>query len=42
VYQLEPGDVVSWPHNAPHRIENLDSLNVSLSTGFVTEPPIEQ
>ncbi|HEX7788737.1 MAG TPA: hypothetical protein VF653_21145, partial [Methylomirabilota bacterium] len=37
VYQLEPGDVVSWPQNAPHRIENLDTLNVSLSTGFVTE-----
>src|SRR4026209_482492 len=37
VYQLEPGDVVSWPQNAPHRIENLDTLNVSLSTGFVTD-----
>lgn len=37
VFQLEPGDVVSWPQNAPHRIENLDTLNVSLSTGFVTE-----
>jgi hypothetical protein len=37
VYQLEPGDVVSWPQNAPHRIENLDSLNVSLSTGFDTD-----
>jgi hypothetical protein len=37
VYQLEPGDVVSWPQNALHRIENLDTLNVSLSTGFVTD-----
>ena len=37
VYQLEPGDVVSWSQNAPHRIENLDTLNVSLSTGFVTD-----
>jgi hypothetical protein len=37
VYQIEPGCVVSWPHNAPHRIENLDSLNVSLSTGFETD-----
>ena len=37
VFDLNPGEVVSWPHNAPHRIENLGTLNVSLSTGFVTE-----
>ena len=30
---LTPGKVVSWPHNAPHRIENLD-MNVSLTTSF--------
>jgi hypothetical protein len=37
VFDLQPGDVASWPHNAPHRVENLDTLNVSLSTGFLTE-----
>jgi hypothetical protein len=37
VFDLDPGDVVSWPHSAPHRVENLGSLNVSLSTGFLTE-----
>src|SRR5262245_49868923 len=37
VFDLQPGDVASWPHNAPHRVENLGSLNVSLSTGFITE-----
>jgi hypothetical protein len=37
VYRLDPGDVVSWPQNAPHRIENLDTLDVSFSTGFVTD-----
>jgi hypothetical protein len=37
VFDLQPGDVASWPHNAPHRVENLETLNVSLSTGFITE-----
>ena len=32
---LEPGDVASWPHNAPHRIENVD-MNVSLATSYRT------
>ncbi len=32
---LSPGDVASWPHNAPHRIQNID-LNVSLATSYYT------
>jgi len=36
VFDLRSGDVVSWPQNAPHRIENLGTVNVSLSTGFIT------
>ena len=32
-FLLTPGSVVSWPHNAPHRIQNLD-MNVSLTTSF--------
>ena len=32
-FLLTPGKVVSWPHNAPHRIQNLDT-NVSLTTSF--------
>lgn len=32
---LNPGDVASWPHNAPHRIQNLD-MNVSLATSYYT------
>jgi hypothetical protein len=35
-YELEPGQCVSWPQNAPHRVTNLDSLNVSLSTEYFT------
>jgi hypothetical protein len=37
VFDLAPGDLVWWPQNAPHRIENLDTLNVSLSTRYHTE-----
>jgi len=36
VYDLKPGDMVHWPQNAPHRIVNGDSLNVSLSAEFLS------
>ena len=32
VIDLEPGRMVTWPHNAPHRIVNYDCLNVSVTT----------
>jgi hypothetical protein len=31
VHVLDPGVMVSWPQNAPHRLVNDDCLNVSLS-----------
>lgn len=36
VFTLEPGDFLTWPQSAPHRIENIGGLNVSLSTEFFT------
>lgn len=36
VFDLEPGEVVTWPQNSPHRVENEDDLNVSLSTEHYT------
>ncbi len=33
---LEPGWALSWPQNAPHRVDNLDSLNVSITTDYYT------
>ena len=36
VFELAPGDMVTWPQNAPHRIENGEMLNVSLSIEFMT------
>ncbi len=37
-YDLEPGQMVYWPTNAPHRVENQDCLNISLTIDFLTEP----
>ncbi|MCH8829996.1 MAG: cupin-like domain-containing protein [Planctomycetes bacterium] len=36
VFDLQPGDVVTWPQNFPHRVENENELNVSLSTEHYT------
>ncbi len=33
---LEPGWAVSWPQNAPHRVDNLEGLNVSVTTDYFT------
>ena len=35
-FKLEPGDMLHWPVHSPHRVENLDSLNVSITTGHWT------
>jgi hypothetical protein len=37
VIDLEPGQVAMWPQNAPHRVSNLDSFNVSLVTDHYTD-----
>jgi len=29
---LEPGQMMHWPVNAPHRVENLDCINISFTT----------
>lgn len=32
VYDLVPGDLFHWQLNGPHRVSNLDSVNVSITT----------
>lgn len=32
VFDAQPGQLITWPQLAPHRVRNLDGLNVSLST----------
>jgi hypothetical protein len=36
ICDLEPGQVVFWPHHSPHRVTNMEGLNVSLSTEHMT------
>ena len=36
VIDLEPGRMLHWPLNCPHRIVNQDCLNVSFTTGHMT------
>ncbi|WP_439541980.1 hypothetical protein [Hyphomicrobium sp.] len=38
VFEIEGGEMLHWPLNAPHRVENLDCLNVSMTTEYWTEP----
>jgi hypothetical protein len=35
-FDLHPGDMIAWPQNAPHRVENGNTINVSLTTEFDT------
>lgn len=32
VVTLKPGDMAHWPLNGPHRVENADCLNISITT----------
>lgn len=34
VFDIGPGDMLHWPLNAPHRVENFDSLNVSMTMEY--------
>lgn len=31
-FNVKPGQMITWPQQAPHRVTNLDSMSVSLST----------
>ena len=37
VVDLQPGQMMTWPLNAPHRVENHDCLNVSVTTEHWTD-----
>ncbi len=36
-FDLEPGDVLSWPQNSPHRVHVVEGLSVSISSFHQTE-----
>ncbi len=35
-FDFQPGQMLHWPLNAPHRIENHDCLNISVTTEYWT------
>jgi hypothetical protein len=37
VHDLAPGQMLHWPLNAPHRVENHDCLNVSMTIEYWTD-----
>lgn len=37
IYDLQPGQMLHWPLNAPHRIINNDCVNVSFTTEHFTD-----
>jgi hypothetical protein len=37
VLDLEPGQMLSWPLNAPHRVENLATVNISMTVSYVND-----
>ena len=36
VLDLEPGQMLNWPLNAPHRVENLGTVNISMTVSYGT------
>jgi len=42
IIDLEPGYVATWPQMAPHRIENLDMMNVSLTVEYMSLDALAQ
>jgi hypothetical protein len=34
VFDIGPGEMLSWDLNAPHRVENLDTFSVSMTVSF--------
>lgn len=37
VFDLEPGQMLSWPLNSPHRVDNEDCMNISVTTEHWTD-----
>lgn len=38
VQDFEAGQMVHWPHFAPHRVVNYDVMNISMTVDFSTDP----
>jgi len=40
VFDLQPGEMITWAQHSPHRVTNQDSFNVSLSTEHYTHEAV--
>ena len=41
-FELAPGQVIAWPQNSPHRVVNVEGVNVSLNTEYVTRATLRR
>lgn len=41
-YDLLPGQMISWIQNAPHRVENIEGINVSITTNHYTSQAMKR
>ena len=37
VLDIGPGQMLGWPMNAPHRVENLDTFSVSMTISYTND-----
>jgi hypothetical protein len=37
VLDIGPGQMLNWPLNAPHRVENLDTFSVSMTISYTND-----
>jgi hypothetical protein len=42
LFELAPGDALSWPHNSPHRVLVTEGMSVSLGTLHETEESVRR
>lgn len=42
VFDVEPGDMITWPQHTPHRVVNTSGINVSLSTEHMTRRAVRK
>jgi Cupin-like domain len=42
VFDVRPGQMLTWPQNTPHRVTNLQGMNVSLSTEHTNQRALRQ
>jgi hypothetical protein len=42
LFELSPGDALSWPHNSPHRVMVTEGMSVSLGTLHETDDSVRR